>query len=402
MRLASGARGGGSEARLLIMVSALVLVVGAFASALPASASDDAPVGAVLSVGAQGCADQSEDDCEEAPLSVVVTAQGSVARAYSWGVEKVADTTIRSTNSSGTATFRYTVTARAGAMTESGRELAGEVTVTNPNTGGEGAITADVTVATTLGGGSSCTVIGGQDAVVPPSDRGPGQATLPYTCTFTSTPASSGDVAATVTWDPAGEASTASTGATTPATFVVTSETNRTVAVVDDATVPGQRVVLDPSVTWSPGLVKTYTYDLALTGGAPGDCTPYVNTVMIDQPSGSDPSASVPVEACVPEILPAQAFGQATGSVIAGCQGTVRARVSNRTRGAVTYRLRVGTRVHRIVVKALRHKMFVTSGRAGAKVTLKVGATRLDRIRIPRRCQAPVSLPDTGLRATSG
>ena len=63
----------------------------------------------------------------------------------------------------------------------------------------------------------------------------------------------------------------------------------------------------------------------------PGDCTPYVNTATIDQPIGADPSASAAVQACTPEVLPAQAFGQATGSVTAGCQGTVRARVSNRT-----------------------------------------------------------------------
>lgn len=402
MRFASGARGRGSQGRMLVVVSALALVPGAFTSTSPASASPDVTRGSGLSAGAESCPDTSGRDCEEAPLSAVVTARGSVARAYAWGIEKASDATIRSTRSSGTATFRYTVTARAGALTESGRRLAGEVTVTNPNAGEGDAITADVTVATTLGGGSSCTVAGGQGAVIPASDDGPGETTLPYSCSFTSTPASSGDVDATVTWDPAGEASTASTGATAPVSFVATAQTNRTVAVVDDATVPGQRVVLDPSVTWSPGLVKTYTYDLELSGGAPGDCTPYVNTATIDQPGGADPSASAPVQACVPEVLPAQAFGQATGSVSAGCQGTVRARVSNRTRAAVTYRLRVGTRVHRIVVKSMGHKRFVTTGRARATVTLKVGATRLDRIRIPRRCRAPVILPDTGLRATSG
>ena len=82
-----------------------------------------------------------------------------------------------------------------------------------------------------------------------------GLVTLPYTCTFASAPAGTGTgtVAATVTWDPSGEAATASVGATTAGSFEVTSETNRTVAVVDDTTVPGQRVVLDPSVTWSPG-----------------------------------------------------------------------------------------------------------------------------------------------------
>ncbi|PKH37910.1 hypothetical protein SAMN05192575_101984 [Nocardioides alpinus] len=334
---------------------------------------------------------------DQAPLSVAVTATGSVERAYAWSIEKAADAAVRSTDSTNTATFRYTVTARAGAMTESGWALAGALTVTNPNDGEGGAITADAGVVTTLGGGSSCTVVGGDDLVVPAA----GQLTLPYTCTFASAPSGSGTVDATVSWDPAGEASSASAVGSAPGSFTAASETNQTVAVVDDRTVAGQRVVLDPSVTWSTGLVRTYTYDLALVGSAPGTCRAYSNTATLDQPSGADPTAVTTVQACAPEVLPAQAFGQATGSVKAGCQGTVRTRVSNRTAETVTYRLRVGNKVHRIAVRSLGHRKFVTSGRALAKVTLKVGSTRLDRIRIPQRCEAPMVLPDTGLRAAS-
>ena len=385
--------------RSLLVGAVTLLVLGASTSMSPASAADAGALGSSLrSAAGVWCAGQSGWRCEQAPLSVALTARGRVSRAYSWALEKGVDTTIRSTRSNGLATFRYAVTARAGAMSESGWAMAGEVTVTNPNAGRGDAIAADVRVATTLGGGSSCTVAGGQGVVLAAS----GLVTLPYTCTFASAPAGAGTVAATVTWDPAGEAATASVGATTAGSFEVTSETNRTVAVVDDTTVPGQRVVLDPSVTWSPGLVRTYAYDLALAGDVPGECTPYVNTATIDQPSGTDPSASVTVRACVPEILPMQASGRATGSVTAGCQGTVRARVHNRTGAKVTYTLRVGTRVHRIVVRPQRHKLFVTSGRARARVTLKVGNTRLDRTRVPRRCEPPVILPDTGLRAPSG
>lgn len=364
--------------RLLLIASAIMMVLAAFSTNAPASASGDV--------------------AEQAPLSVALAAAGHVDRAYSWGLEKVADTTIRSTNSTGTATFRYTVTARAGAMKESGWELTGEVTVTNPNDGEWDAITADVAVVTTLGGGSACAVVGGAGAVVPPS----GQVTLPYACSFTSEPAGEGSVEAAASWVPAGEGSTSSGSATTPVTFGVGSETNKTVTVVDDKTVRGQRVVLGPAVTWSPGLVKTYTYDLAVPGGAPGRCIPYVNNATLDQSVGADPSASATVQACTPEVLPAQAFGQATGSVRASCQGTLRTRVSNRTAETVTYLLRVGPKVHRITVRSLSHKKFVTRGRARAKVTLKVGGVRLDRIRIPQRCAPPVVLPDTGLRPTDG
>jgi hypothetical protein len=340
----------------------------------------------------------SETWAEEAPLTTAVTASGTVARTYSWSIEKSADAAVRSTDSTGRATFLYTVSAKAGAASDAGWALTGTVTVTNPN---GWAVVADVDAATTLGGGSSCTVTGGDDVVVPPSGSTPGEVVLPYACSFTSAPASSGTVTATATWDPAGEATTASAGSSAPASFAVTSETDRTVAVVDDKTVPGQRVVLDPSVTWAPGLVRTYTYDLALLGGAPGACASYANTAAVDRASGTDPSAVVTVQACTPEVLPAQAFGRAVGGVHATCRGTVRTRMSNRTDGPVAYKLRIGNRVHRIVVKSLRQKKFVTSGPARAMVTLKVGSTRLDRARIPQRCEVPELLPSTGLRAGS-
>ena len=79
----------------------------------------------------------------------------------------------------------------------------------------------------------------------------------------------------------------------------------------------------------------------------------------------------------------------------------MRAKLSNRSGETVTYKLRVGKKVHRIAVKSLARKKFVTHGEARARVTLKVGSTRLDKLRIPALCEAPEVLPDTGLRATS-
>ena len=61
----------------------------------------------------------------------------------------------------------------------------------------------------------------------------------------------------------------------------------------------------------------------------------------------------------------------------------------------------MGTKVHRITVKSLAQKRFVTDGRARARVTLKMGSATLDQLRIPALCQAPEVLPDTGLRATT-
>ena len=346
----------------------------------------------VLQAGTSTSAGAVDAQPGEAPLEAAVTADGTVARDHAWSIEKVADAPLRPVGASGAATFRYTVTARAGAMTETGWAVSGTVTVTNPRHHED--VTADVTVASDLGGGVACTVTGGDDVVVPASGDGAGPVSLPYACTFASAPAASGTVSATVTWGGAG------TNASTPVSFAVTSEVNKTVAVVDDKTVPGQRHVLDPALTWAPDLVRTYSYDLAVIGGAPGSCVPYTNTAMLDQPIGPDPTASAAVRACAAEVLPAQAFGRAVGAVKATCHGTVRARMSNRSGEAVVYKLRVGQRLHRITVGSLSQKKFVTRGRALTKVTLKAGPTRLDQIRIPRRCEAPVVLPVTGLRTT--
>ena len=337
--------------------------------------------------------------CVEKPLVPDVSGTGDLARAYAWSVAKVADATRRTVDASGTATFTWTVTARAGAATDSGWQVRGSVTIANPNQYADGDITADVTAATTLGGGSVCSVTGGNDVTIAEDSS----RTLPIACTFGSQPASSGTLNVTTTWDPAGEGSSASATDSTPIALTVRSETDKTVEVVDDKTVAGRRVVLDPSLTWAPGLVRTYTYALALAGGPAGACQSWTNTAKVDQPVGTDPTATAVVLVCTPavEVLPEQAFGKAVGSVRATCQGTVRARLANRSGEQVTYTLRVGTRVHRITVRAQADKRFVTRGKALARVTLKVGATRLDRLRIPARCEVPEVLPDTGLRATS-
>jgi hypothetical protein len=337
--------------------------------------------------------------CVEKPLEADVAGSADLARAYAWSVAKVADATQKTVDGAGNATFTYTVTAKAGASTDSGWQLTGSVEITNPNEYAAGDITADVTAATDLGGGSACTVTAGQDVVIGEDSS----VTLPIACSFTSQPAGSGALTVTATWDPAGEATTASVSDSTPVTFTVRSETNKTVQVVDDKTVAGQRVVLDPALTWAPGLVKTYTYDLTVKGGPAGTCAGYTNTATIDLPVGTDPTATAAVLACTPpaEVLPEQSFGKAVGSVKASCQGTVRAKLSNRSGETVVYKLRVGKKVHRITVKSLAKKKFVTKGKARATVTLKVGSTRLDRIRIPQRCEAPEVLPETGLRPTS-
>ena len=132
----------------------------------------------------------------------------------------------------------------------------------------------------------------------------------------------------------------------------------------------------------------------------PPPVTPPVTPPVGDTPPVTPPVVTPPVVA-PPEVLPEQAFGKAVGSVKVTCQGTVRARLVNRSGDKVVYKLRVGTKVHRIAVRSQADRRFVTQGRARAVVTLTVGPNRLDRVRIPGLCQAPEVLPDTGLRATS-
>jgi hypothetical protein len=242
-------------------------------------------------------------------------------------------------------------------------------------------------------------VDGGQDVVVPESGEGTSTVTLPYSCTFTSAPASSGTVVATVTWDPAGPDTTATAKADEPVTFGIRPETNKVVDVVDDKTVPGQRVVLEQGLTWAAGLTRTYTYDLALAGGVAGTCATYTNTAVVDLPVGTDPSDSATVKACTPapEVLPEET-GKATGKLRATCLLTLRVMMRNDTGDTVRFALKTGKKVRYFNVGEGKTKRVETKAKARAKVVLKAQGKVLDRLRMPAYCTPPEVLPDTGLR----
>ncbi|MCP3420674.1 hypothetical protein [Nocardioides pinisoli] len=181
-------------------------------------------------------------------------------------------------------------------------------------------------------------------------------------------------------------------GAPVAAGEVVATGTSHTVVAVPKAGVVVQQ---GATTTWT----FTFTKVLCVTPPPPPPPPPPpVNPPVV--PPVTPPVVTPPV-VTAPEVLPEQAFGKAVGKVRVTCQGTVSARLANRSGGRVVYTLRVGTKVHRITVKAQDRRKFVTRGPARAKVTLKVGSTRLDQARIPARCAAPEVLPDTGLRATS-
>src|SRR5262249_9580316 len=144
--------------------------------------------------GATGSDSKTVKICVGAGLIVSKTANPSFTRTYNWSVNKSVDKTSVNIASGGSATFNYTVVANETGFTDSAWQVAGTITVTNPNTWET--ITADVTDAVDNGG--VCAVTGGIGALVPAG----GSVSLPYTCTYTSAPSpSSGTNTATATWD---------------------------------------------------------------------------------------------------------------------------------------------------------------------------------------------------------
>ena len=349
------------------------------------------------------------------PIGISNMARATYDVSYNWSVEKNVNTD-RQTVAAGTnATFTYRVLLTAGPEQRSGNELGGTVTLTNPN--GSPMV---ATLAVTATSGTGCTFPGvpdvsadaGLQVAVPAGSSG-----YLYTCTSASPPAN-GSSTATVSWSatdfPSGTEGSSYTASSTAAyTFALDQSTDEMTTVTDSFNGGAAQVL--GTFTWAavynetdastpPHTIVVATYTRTIAAGAAGTCASYVNTArQTENDTGQSTTSQETVTVCAApaEVLPEQSFGKAIGSVSATCQGTVRSRLNNRTGDSVTYKLRVGTKVHKIVVKSLSKKRFTTSGPARARVTLKLGGRRLDRVRIPQRCVAPEVLPDTGLRATS-
>lgn len=209
--------------------------------------------------------------CVQAPLSITKTVDASYDRTYLWTIAKAADRT-QVEISSGSASFRYTVTVSPTTFTDSGWAMVGVISVVNPNDAEVGAITADVTDVTDVGG--TCEVDGGQELTVQPGET----VDLEYSCSFTEKPAYKGQNTATATWQ--GNQSERSVSDAVDVEFELDQETNRTIDVYDD------KVSLDPAVLlgtadWLEG-ERSFQYDLQLAGVA-GACTSYTNTATIAQ-----------------------------------------------------------------------------------------------------------------------
>jgi hypothetical protein len=182
------------------------------------------------------------------------------------------------------------------------------------------------------------------------------------------------------------------------ADYVVDQKTDEltTVSTSTDGTAPVDLGSLDWDDVWAAPdhRVIVRTSSLAL-GVADGACDEHAN---VARESADDTSDSEVVTVCQAEVLGEQSFGKAVGKVRTTCRGAVRARLDNRSGRAVFYYLRVGGSMHRFVVKSLGRKTVTVRGASRALVVLKAGSRQLERTRLPKRCHAPIQLPEAGDR----
>jgi hypothetical protein len=238
--------------------------------------------------------------CVGVDLTVSKIASASFARTYAWSIAKSVDKTLVE-QIGGTATFNYTVNVKETGFTDSGWQVNGTITVSNPNDWE--AITADVTDK--IDNNGNCTVTGGTGVSVPASSS----VTLPYSCTYSSAPTpSSGTNMATATWDSAkfftpdnSASGTAGYAFTIPTTVV-----NQDISVTD--TFNGVTTTLGtagPATDSTPFTSKTFTYS-HMVNVPTSNCVKYTNTATIVDTGQTD---SKTVEVCGPAKTGALTIG---------------------------------------------------------------------------------------------
>jgi hypothetical protein len=226
-------------------------------------------------------------DCQGGDLTVTKTATPSFTRTYTWGIAKAVDQG-GAVDTSGPATFHYTVSLTHDNGTDSNWLVTGVITVTNPNDWE--AVTANVTDA--IDNGGTCTVTGGTNVSVPAS----GSVNLPYTCTYAKAPSpASGTNTATVTWD--------STAASTPdgaATGTAAADFSSASPNIVDGMVSVTDSLGGPlgTVSYTDPSPKTFTYPITFTDPA-GTCTTHPNTAIFTTNTGKTGTASQSVTVCV-------------------------------------------------------------------------------------------------------
>jgi hypothetical protein len=227
--------------------------------------------------------------CVGKDLSVMKTATASFNSSISKSVDRT-----KVEQSGGTITFHYTVT-----VTESGWQVAGNITVMNPNDWED--IIANVTDSIDSGG--NCVVTGGSSVTIAKSN----QVTLPYTCTYSTRPTlvtGTNTATAMVVTGIVPDNSVNGTAMYTFNTLTITDNVqssaypmgcNATLGTVSVTTTtpsgsPGCGVMNLASPQWG-----VFTYTITDNNAPPAACVSYNNTAQI---TGGSSSNQVTVTVC--------------------------------------------------------------------------------------------------------
>src|SRR5262249_31432257 len=254
--------------------------------------------------GTIGSASQTVTLCTPEDLQITKNVTPGFTRTFHWKIAKAVDKTLVEQIGGGMATFNYTVTVTQDGFTDSDWHAKGTITLNNPND--FEAITV-LTVTDAVDNGGTCTV----DTTgfpLPGSLPASGSVSLPYSCTYATSPTSkNGTNTATVTWD--------KQAAQTPA-----GSNSKNVPFAFDTGDPGnpntvnQCVTINDSFAGTLGIVcgstssntvKAFTY--TRTVNVPTfNCVKYTNTAVIAETSQS---ASQTIEACGPAKTGALTMG---------------------------------------------------------------------------------------------
>ncbi|GAA1147281.1 vWA domain-containing protein [Ornithinicoccus hortensis] len=230
--------------------------------------------------------------CVLEDLEVEKTADAAYDREYSWLIDKTSSVDSVEVEAGAAVDLDYQVTATPAGFVDSGHELSGTITVTNPND--FGTVVADVTDVPAVGDGVTCTVADGEGLQI----AGGETVTLDYSCSLPDDfePAEESSNTAVVTWEAEDGALDGTSESTVWVDFQLDEEVNKTVTVEDDlfGGVLGE-------ATWNEEGTPT-VFDYTITVDAPETgCATVDNTATIVE-TGQDDSASV--EVCAEEVPP--------------------------------------------------------------------------------------------------
>jgi hypothetical protein len=215
--------------------------------------------------------------CQPVNLTVSKDATPKFTRTYNWNIKKTVDKTYVD-QLSGSVVLNYNVVAKETGFSDGAWQVAGNITVTNPNDFED--ITADV--ADAIDNNGSCSVTGGSGVLVPAGKS----VSVSYTCTYTSAPSpSSGTNTGRATWDQSA-ANTPDGSAQGTAAYAFgspTSNVNPSITVTD--TFNGGSAATLGTVTATdaaPFASATYTPSKTVSV-VPNSCVPYLNLAAIKE-----------------------------------------------------------------------------------------------------------------------